>query len=378
MISKLRVLTIVFSDSWGGLEMVACKIAQEFTDMGHDVTMVSPAGSQIDTFCSGQNITHISMTPVFKYLDIVTAWKLAGIIKKKEIDIVHIYISKDLSTGCLAKTIAHRGKLVFSQHMDSHFPKKDLFHRWVFHKTDMITTVTKSVRKHVLEYTPVSHSSVHCIYNGVDVTKFNPNVKKADRAEYLIPEDALIVGLFGRLDRLKRQELLIEAAPKILESFPDTCFLIIGEESRSKTGTGYKEKLIQKINQKNLNDKFRIIDFTPEVQSFFALFDVAVLTTPKETFGIVIIEAMAMGIAVIATNAGGVPEIIDDNVSGLLFEPEDVGGLSEKIVSVLANKKIRESMGKAGIKKVHSHFDLKKKIAEYERLFYKLLEPEIR
>ncbi len=376
VISKLRILTIVFSKSWGGLEMVACNVARELNDLGHEVAIVSAANSPISKYCSDHNTSHIAMSPLIKYCDFITAWRLARIMEEKQIDIIHVYISKDLSTIGLAKKIAGRGKVVFSQHMDSHYPKKDIFHRWVFGKVDMITTATKAVRQHVLDHTRMSHSKVTCIYNGVNLEKFNPHVASINRKDYMIPKNANIVGIVGRLDRLKRQELLVNAAPKILKIYPDTFFLIIGEESRSKTGTGYKQELINLITGKNLNDTFRLIDFVPDVQRLLGLFDVAVLTTPKETFGMVLIEAMAMKIPVVGTNAGGVPEIIDNTINGLLFEPDDVEDLSEKIIALLTDNTVRDTMGNEGFIKVQEQFDLKKKISEYERMFYTLLEPD--
>jgi len=187
-----------------------------------------------------------------------------------------------------------------------------------------------------------------------------------------------VVGLVGRLDRLKKQELLIEAAPAVLEKYPDTYFVMVGAETNSKTGVGYRDYLEQLINRKNLSKKFRLVEFTEKITDLVSIFDISLLSTTKETFGMVLIEAMAMGIPVLGTDAGGVPEIIDDGVNGLLFEPDNPGELSNCLKKLLADEKLRISMGIEGIKKVKTVFDINKKLIEYERLFYSMLAPVIR
>ena len=372
---KLNILEVVFSQSWGGLELSACDFTNKFMNMGHFMRMVSPTGSRIASFCNENNVPHISINPKLKYIDLITAWKLSRIIKRYNIDIIHAHISKDLSTIALAKTLSRTGKVVFTQHMDSRYPKRDLFHRWVIKRIDMIATVTKSVLQNVLIYSAATHNQVQCIYNGVDLNKFKPARSKEIRRRCNIADDANVIGLVARLDRLKKQELLLEAAPAVLEKCPNTYFIFVGDETPSKTGIGYKNILTELIKRKNLSNHFKFINFTPNITEIYGLFDIVVLTTPKETFGMVLVEAMAMGIPVIGTDAGGVKEIIDDGKNGLLFEPDSARELSECIVTLLADKNLRCSMGKQGIKKVKETFDSEKNLGEYERLFYSLIAP---
>jgi glycosyltransferase involved in cell wall biosynthesis len=300
-------------------------------------------------------------------------------------------MSGDLSTAVLAMLFSagyfhlfkhsswrrRQCKIVFSQHMDTRYRKKDLFHRWIFRHIDTIITVTEAMKWNTLKYTPASHNQVVCIYNGVDRAIFHPVNGNEIREKYNFSPDIYIIGLVGRLDRLKKQELLVEAAPTVLEKFPNTLFIFVGEETDSITGRGYKEELIKRIEEKRLQKYFVFWGFSDNMAEITGLFDIAVLTTPKETFGMVLIEAMAMGIPVIGTNAGGVPEIIEDWGNGLLFEPDNAGELSECISTILGDKELRKSMGKAGIKRISDLFDLDKKMQEYERLMYALLGPEL-
>jgi glycosyltransferase involved in cell wall biosynthesis len=391
MNNPLRILEIVFSESWGGLEMNACRFALKFSRLEHKILMAAPPGSRIEEYCKKNNITFHPIRPKRKYLDISTARKLKNIIQSEQCKIIHCHMSGDLSTAVLAMLFSagyfhlfkhsswrrRQCKVVFSQHMDTRYRKKDLFHRWIFRHIDTIITVTEATKWNTLKYTPASHNQVVCIYNGVDRVIFHPVNGNEIREKYSFSQDIYIIGLVGRLDRLKKQELLVEAAPTVLEKFPNTLFIFVGEETDSITGRGYKEELIKRIEEKRLQKYFVFWGFSDNMAEITGLFDIAVLTTPKETFGMVLIEAMAMGIPVIGTNAGGVPEIIEDWGNGLLFEPDNAGELSECISTILGDKELRKSMGKAGIKRISDLFDLDKKMQEYERLMYALLGPEL-
>ncbi|MFC1553166.1 glycosyltransferase family 4 protein [candidate division KSB1 bacterium] len=376
MIKKLKILEVVFSTSWGGLEINACNFSKNILGLGHNVYFAAPDNTKISEFCENNNIPFFPVDPTLKYLSIGTAIKLSKIIKKTGSDILHLHISKDISTSILAKKLSKTAKIVFTQHMDSRYPKKDIFHRWIYRNTDMIVTVTKEVKENVLKHSSASLNQVSCIYNGVDREKFWPLDSARNREKYNIETSRKVVGMISRLDRLKKQELLVEAAPSVIRKNPDVLFLFVGEETRSKTGSGYKKVLEDIIEMKGLESYFRFIDFTEKITEIYELLDASVLTTPKETFGMVIIEAMAKGVPVIGSNAGGVKEIIEDGVSGYLFEPNDAAGLAEKINMILENEELRTKFRNEGIKRVEKVFDVKKKLLEYERLFYSLISPD--
>jgi len=371
----LKILEVVFSDAWGGLEMNACRFTENFKALGHDIAMVTLPGSRIEKFCWDAMIPVLTMRPVLKYLDGITALRIARIVKRQNFNILHAHISKDLSTLALTKKIARNSSVVYTQRMDSRYPKKDLFHRWVFHRIDMIVTVTEQVRNHLLEYSAAKYNQTQCIYNGIDLKQYQPENNPGLRQEYGIPDGAKVVGLIGRLDRLKKQELLVQAAPAVLKSHPDTYFVLVGEETDSKTGRGYRTELERMIRKRNLDRNFILTGFMSDVRKILPLFDLTVLTTPKETFGMVVIESMAMGIPVIAARAGGPIEIIDDGVDGLLYTPESIPELSECIVTLLFDHALRKKMGRKCINTVHEKFDFYKKLVEYERLFYNLSTP---
>lgn len=371
----LRILKVVFENAWGGLEMNVCRFSENFRNLGHDVMIIARQGSKIEKYCWENMIPVMTINPKTDYLDIITAIKIAKIIKKRKIDIIQAYISRDLSTLVLAKKLARRGKLIFRQGMDSRYNKKDLFHKWVFRNVDMVVTVTEQVKSHLLENTPVRVGQAQCITNGIFPEKYEPRKIDGLRFKYGIPENAFVIGLTGRLDRLKKQELLVEAAPHILKKHKNCHFVFVGEETDSKTGRGYKDVLERRIKSMGLEYNFAFTGFVDDIRDILPMFDVSVLTTPKETFGMVVIESMAMGVPVVATREGGPLEIIEEDKTGLFFEPGDVDGLSKSILKLIDDSTLLRKMSKNGVKAVNEKFNLHKKLAEYERLYFNLSTP---
>ena len=372
----MNILELAFSNAWGGLEMLVGTFSERFSNKGHDITAVIEPNERLEEIFIKNNITYFKIKPKLKYADIFTAGKVVSFLKDRKIDIIHVHISKDLSTAVWIKKKLKQGKLVFTQHMDSRFNKKDLFHRWVYKNIDHVVSITNSMRENHLAHTPVSGDKISVIHNGIDLSRFSKDTsfnKQEFFRENGIPEDKIIIGTIGRLDRLKRQSLLVESAEKLVKDFSNTHFIFVGEETDSVTGRGYRQELQKMISDKGLEEYFSIFQFTPEIEKFFSILDIFVLTTPKESFGLVLLEAMSMGIPVLGTNLGGPPEIIQDGKNGFIFNPDDHVDLTEKLSIILSDNDLRNDFGYNSIEIVKKNFELGKKIDNYLEIFERML-----
>ncbi len=176
------------------------------------------------------------------------------------------------------------------------------------------------------------------VYNGVDLEEFNVGAKgNKIREEFALDPGIPLVGIVGRLDAWKGHEYFLEAAAQVMEEIPEAKFLIVGED--------IDQNKKQETKLRNLAEKLRLtnnIIFTgqrndiPEIMSSL---DILVLSSLKEHFGRVIIEAMGCGKPVIATNAGGVPEIVKDGYTGILVPPRDSDALARAIIDLSKDKK---------------------------------------
>jgi glycosyltransferase involved in cell wall biosynthesis len=228
--------------------------------------------------------------------------------------------------------------------------KSDFYHKWLYKNIDTMHAVTHQVQAQLEKFIPDDiRPNVKMVYMGTK--QIATNDKKIDilKEKYKL-KDEFVVGIVGRIEEIKGQYLVIEAI-KILENL-NIKALIVGDTMNDK----YLNELKQKTIDLNIEDKIIFTGFTKEVDNHMQLFDTNILATPKETFGLVVIEAMINKICMIATNKGGPLEIIDDCIDGLLFDRTS-DDLALKIKSLYENEEYKNKLAFNGYKKAKDMFD---------------------
>ena len=217
------------------------------------------------------------------------------------------------------------------------------------------------------DFLRVDPNEFRLIYNGVDVED-NAGIDPAQvRAELGIPESAVVVGMTGRMCAGKGAPVLARAAVAVARAHPEVLFLF--------TGSGAELPAVEQIfREDGLGDRVRLLGFRPDAPRVTAAYDVAVVpSVVPESFGIVVIEAMAWAKPVIGSRTGGIPEIIVDGKTGLLVEPGDPGALARSLAELLSSPLRRREMGRAGFERVTQQFTRKAMLTGYEELYRELL-----
>jgi glycosyltransferase involved in cell wall biosynthesis len=233
--------------------------------------------------------------------------------------------------------------------------KSDFYHKWLYKNIDTIHAVTQQVKRELEQFIPEGvRPRLEMVYLGVKEPEVNGQRVSELREKYAIGE-SFVVGMVGRIEEAKGQYLLLEAVAKIAS--PNLKVLIVG----AAMSEVYLESL--KIMSRELGIEERVIwcGFTKEVNEHITLCDATVLATPKETFGLVVIESMANGVPVIATKNGGPLEIIEDGVDGVLFERSSEA-LASKIELLLNDKELKKSIANAARQKIKEKFDREKQM----------------
>ena len=166
-------------------------------------------------------------------------------------------------------------------------------------------------------------------------------------------ENDFIVGLVGRLEESKGQSLLIEAIHVAKKNGHNLKALIAGHEMNK----GYRQTLIKQAGNLNISDNIVFQDFVSDPQQLMQLCDCIVLASGMETFGLVLPEAMRAGIAVVGSNSGGVPEIIEHKKTGLLFETGNANSLCEQIEELYLNPDFKTGLASRGKKSADERFN---------------------
>jgi len=336
--------------------MTTVNLARLLVARGADVHLVIPDGSAMEQECVARSIPYVTLEPLLKYGDVLAAVSLGRIFHRRNPDIALFLRSQDMHLGAIAKAFSPGTRLVFYQQMQSGIGKKDLLHAAVFSRFSAWLTLTEIMRGEVLRWTNVPASRVHVAYLGRDAKAFHPSPERRLRArkEMRLPPRSFIAGVLGRLDRQKGQLEFLEAIHRAKRKLPKALFLIAGDET--KNDPGMRERLVRRMKELRLGKSVRILPPTDNVPDFMAALDVFVMPSYSETYGLVLIEAMAMGLPVISTDSGGVPELVRDGKEGIIVEPKNVRQLSHALITLGTHPRLRQELGSNGRKRFERTF----------------------
>jgi glycosyltransferase involved in cell wall biosynthesis len=280
------------------------------------------------------------------------AKSLANFIDHHAIDVLHLHWTKDLPLCVFAKQLSQRKpKLVQSRHMNMTRFKSDFYHRYLYKNIDLMIAVTERVKQQITRYVPEKICpEVSVSYIGTPAYQ-HPDGKTLDtlRQQYAL-EDSFVIVLAGRIEPAKGQALLIDALQEL--NNPNIKILFIGEAMES----AYLEQLQETISDKGLTNQVAFTGFVNNVQNLMAISDCVVLATDKETFGMVLVESMHTGTAVIASDSGGPLEIIEHNKDGLLFKSGDAKDLAKQLKQYIDHTHLRYKYAIAGQAKALNRF----------------------
>jgi len=204
---------------------------------------------------------------------------------------------------------------------------------------------------------------VSLIYNGVDLDRYEHQEPCCTlREEYGMAPNAQIVGVVARLEPEKGHPTLLEAWPAVLRSCPDAYLLIVGEGSQ-------REALERQANDLRIGHRVVFTGRRDDIPAVTAALDVAVLPSYREAQGLTILEAMALTRPVVASNVGGIPEMIQDGVTGLLVPPRDPDALAVAIVRLLRDHPLADMLARAGHDLVHDRFCIQLMVRAIEAIY---------
>jgi D-inositol-3-phosphate glycosyltransferase len=356
--TQKRIALLCFSESLGGLELSTIRIAQAIEKKGVSTVVIVPKSSPLEQRAREANLQVVTITPHWKYGDISSALRLARVWRDQQIEQVLLMQSRDIHLAAIASMIMPQVKLVFYQQMNSRYNKRDFIHSWVFSRLSLWISLTQSMKEDVLSYTRMPRDKVKVIPLGTDLRQFDPSRYNNNdaRTVFGLPNEVHTIGVLGRLDKLKGQHILLRSIPEVVQKHPNVLFLIAGDETAGEHG--YKEYLLKLCRELNIERYVKYLPFTDDVPRLMAALDIFVLPSFSETFGLVVVEAMAMERPIIATNAGGLPEIITNGKTGLLIKPHDATAVAWAIHRVLSDSALRLSLGQLAREEALKRYDI--------------------
>jgi len=312
-------------------------LGRRMSARGWPVVIYGREDSTLAEHAQGVKVQFSHLHSQFKFGDIVNARRLARKLERDNIATLINNLNSDIFLSVLTKRFSKAPlHLCYYQHMQLGIDKRDTFHSWLYGQLDGWLAPLPGFVTNLQEKTTFDIARAHVIPFGIEVERFTTHLpeKSRARATLNLPQNVSLVGVVGRLDPKKGQQTLIEALALLSDKFPSLHVLILGDRTHGEHET-YEQTLHQRAQQLGLGGRTHFRPHRADVETAYAALDIFTMTSESETYGMVTLEAMASGVPVVGTNAGGTRELIKDGQTGLLYEYGDSAGLAVSLERLL-------------------------------------------
>ncbi len=367
----MKILQLSSAKAFGGGERHLADLANALAARGHEVHAALRPESPLISELAGLAKENVTTLPLRNALDAVSARKLARYVREHKIEIVHAHLARDYPLAYYATRRNPGSKLIITRHVL--FPLNRL-HSITLSAVARVIAVSPAVKRELEELLPAHRIVI--IPNGIEIQRFERDQPQAElnrfRQRLDISEDDLLIGTVGEITPLKGHEDFLRAAATIRHRLPNTKFIVAGvDASRRGNNLAALENLIADLN---LETSVRLVGWVEDLASFYHALDVFVSASHTESFGLVIAEAMASGVPVVATRTEGAREIIVNEELGLLVPIGEAKSIALAVIDLLANDRKRQQLSKSGRERIKARFSLGQMIADTENIYEEVLK----
>lgn len=374
---KLKI-GIVCYPTVGGSGVIATELGKMLAEKGHEIHFIT-SNMPFRLKKMYPNIffhqVEVNQYAVFQYspYDIQLASKIAEVADREKLQIIHVhYAIPHAICALLARQMAETDfKIVTTLHgtditvlgQDSSLKKAIQFG---IEKSDEVTAVSNALvdETHRL-ITPMK--PIRTVYNFIDERiYYKMDANHQLKADFGIKEDEKVIIHVSNFRRVKRVKDVIESFQKITEMIPAK-LLLVGDGPEMG-------KISQMVDERHLTKQVLFLGKQDNLEELYAISDLLLLLSEKESFGLVALEAMACGVPCVGTNTGGIPEVIENGRTGYICEVGDIDMISSMSLKILQDDELHWQFSKAGIKRARTQFSSGKILNQYEDIYYQLME----
>lgn len=362
---RIRVVEILATGTNGGAQEHLYSLVTRMDHERYDVSIVSlsPGSAVRKLERAGFDVLVIDEPD-----DAIAVGALTAYLAEVRADVIHNHMFRAETVGTRAALalaeVGHRRPYVVSTiHSSRIRSEEDRQHlRDLTPYMDQLIAVSKAI-EHKLRDEERITAPVRLIYNGVDLSRYDRQEPCCTLPEeYGLEPGSQLVGVVARLEPEKGHPTLLEAWPEVLRSCPHSYLLIVGEGSR-------REALEAQVRDLRIAHRVVFTGRRDDIPAVTAALDVAVLPSYREAQGLTILEAMALSRPVVASDVGGIPEMITDGVTGLLVPPHDATALASAIIRLLRDHPYADTLGRAGHDLVHDRFCIELMVAAVQTIY---------
>jgi L-malate glycosyltransferase len=341
----MKVLHLSSEKGWRGGEQQIAYLISELTKAGVENIVAARKNSTFEKYCVQQNIP-VSGVPFKSSVDIRTARAIKSLCSENDVSLVHMHSAKSHSLGVLSAVMGNSVPLILSRRVDF-IPKDSWFTRWKYNHPSIrkVVCVSEKISSILKHYMKVPEKIV-TVHSGVDLSKFDnpPSINKL-REEFKIPSEKFLVGNSSALE-----------GHKDYFTFLRTIGILVRKQLPVKgiiMGSGSLEKELQEFARENsLEDHILFTGFRKDIVDLIPGLDVFLMTSSEEGLGTSVLDAFLAKVPVVATNAGGIPEMVIHERSGLLAPVGNADLLAENVERMIHDKSLQSQIISGALERV--------------------------
>lgn len=374
----IKILHIAATTT-GGVGLMILYLAKYLDKKLFEVSVAFGPGYLLDKefFKEGISVYAISTSrKINPFLIVKGFFQIYRLIQKKRFDIVHSHTSVGGLIGRVAGKLAGVPVVIWSIHGFASHEGQNRFKKYIFllierlmdKFTDHYVAVSEALKKEGIQNRISTPDKITVIHNGIELRNFNKDFNVSQKKKELgIDMSPTIIGTVTRLEPQKAVHDFIVAVSYVKETYPDVKVVIIGDGP-------LRRKIEELINDLKLNDNIILLGWRNDVPEILAVLDIFCQSSLWEGCPMSLLETMAIGKPIIATNVGGVKEIVEDDNTGILVPSGDPKAMADAIIKLTNNKEKTMKMGMNGRRRVESFFNMDLMLVKYERLYQDLLK----
>jgi L-malate glycosyltransferase len=354
--------------TWRGGQNQVLLTVNGLRAIGHRAALVAHPDGELRRQAS-EGLELIPIAPRTE-MDLSAAWRLSRVLKRLAPDVIHAHdphgvamAALALSLGAPSRQSARAPALVASRRVDFHL-KQNSFSRWKYRQVDCFMAASDAIRQ-MLVADGVAPDRAMTVHEGIDVEHVEAAPRVNVHEAFWLPHDAPVVGNVAALVPHKGQRHLIDAAHLVVQELPDARFVILGEGE-------LREPLERQVRDYHLEKHVLLPGFRTDVLGCIKGFDLFAMSSVTEGLGTSLLDAMACARAIVATRAGGIPEIVEDGINGRLVAPRDHKAMAAAIVGLLKDRPLRDRFGAAGLTRVRARFTVERMVAQTAAAYARL------
>lgn len=385
----IRVLRVIARLNVGGPALHVAHLSSELDRLGYETTLVAgrvgEGEGSMEYFAEELGVQPLYVDELQREIsaapDAAAVRRLAQLIQELRPDVLHTHTAKAGAVGRVAALLAGRARPPVVVHTFHGHVLRGYFtpgrarafqqiERRLARSSDALIAVSPQVRDDLVELNVAPAGKIAMIRLGLDLERrvtSDPGARTAVRAELQVPEDAYLIGWLGRMTEIKRADDLLAAFALMRSRGANAYLALIGDGP-------LRDSLIQKAEQLGVADRTRFVGFRQSVAEFYAAADVVALTSANEGTPVTVIESLASGRPVVATDVGGVRDVVRDGLSGFLVPAEDVPAIADRLERLGNDPELRSRMGEAGRSWVLPRYSVPRLVQDVDRLYRTLLQ----